>query len=130
MDTSYGVTSLDVGPTRAWFNVAGLDILGTGGETLNIQGYYKYYLDRFYTAVNAVDEHGAQVRRDWLCLWRRPRIQETEPILGRVLQLLVQHHRALQSRRRRTRPLEPDGSRVRSNGTCPPTKWSTPSTST
>ncbi len=52
LDTTYGVTSLDVGPTRAWFSVAGLDILGTGGETLNIQGYYKYYLDRFYTSVN------------------------------------------------------------------------------
>ena len=53
MDTKYGVASLDVGPTRAWFNVAGLDILGTGGETLNLQAYYKQYLDRFYTATDA-----------------------------------------------------------------------------
>jgi TonB-dependent Receptor Plug Domain len=53
MDAKYGVASLEVGPTRAWFDVAGLDIVGTGGETMNIQGYYKYYLDRFYTATNA-----------------------------------------------------------------------------
>ena len=50
LDSQFGVASLAVGPTRAWFNVLGLDILGTGGETFNLQGYYKYYLDRFYTA--------------------------------------------------------------------------------
>jgi hypothetical protein len=51
MDAKYGVKSLNVGPTRAWFNVAGLDIQGTGGETLNLQGYLKNYMSRFYTAV-------------------------------------------------------------------------------
>jgi hypothetical protein len=53
MDSSFGVKSLDVGPTRAWFNVLGLDIKGTGGETLMLQGYYKYYMDRFYTAAGS-----------------------------------------------------------------------------
>jgi hypothetical protein len=53
LDTQYGVSSLNVGPTRAWFNVLGLDILGIGGETLNLQGYTKSYLDRFYTAIDA-----------------------------------------------------------------------------
>ena len=53
MDSSFGVKSLDVGPTRAWFNVLGLDIKGTGGETLMLQGYYKYYVDRFYTAAGS-----------------------------------------------------------------------------
>ncbi len=52
MDTSNGVVSLEVGPTRAWFNVVGLDIVGTGNESLDIQGYYKNYLDRFYTAID------------------------------------------------------------------------------
>jgi len=50
LDTQFGVSSLDVGPTRAWFNVVGLDVLGTGGETLNLQGYTKNYMSRFYTA--------------------------------------------------------------------------------
>ena len=53
LDSQFGVASLSVGPTRAWFNVLGLDVLGTGGETFNLQGYYKYYLDRFYTATTA-----------------------------------------------------------------------------
>jgi hypothetical protein len=61
MDTQYGVSSLQIGPTRAWFNVVGLDILGTGGETLNIQGYTKYYLGRFYTAT---DVSGGTVLKD------------------------------------------------------------------
>jgi hypothetical protein len=62
MDTQFGVISLNLGPTRAWFNVVGLDILGTGGETLNIQGYYKYYLNRFYTATDA--SGGAALKYD------------------------------------------------------------------
>jgi len=53
MDSQNGVLSLELGPTRAWFNVLGIDILGRGGETLNLQGYYKKYLDRFYTAIDA-----------------------------------------------------------------------------
>ena len=61
LDTQFGVSSLDVGPTRAWFNVVGLDVLGTGGETLNLQGYTKYYLNRFYTAGYTVGVPGVRV---------------------------------------------------------------------
>ena len=59
MDTQFGVASLAVGPTRAWFNVLGLDILGAQGETLNLQAYTKYYLSRFYTTTD--DASGATV---------------------------------------------------------------------
>ena len=65
MDTKNGVTSLDLGPTRSWFNVVGLDVQGTGGETLNLQAYYKYYIDRFYTATtNASDPNATVLKYD------------------------------------------------------------------
>lgn len=53
MDTQNGVVSLSLGPTRAWFNVLGLDIQGSQGETLNLEVYTKDYLNRFYTATNS-----------------------------------------------------------------------------
>jgi hypothetical protein len=54
LDTKYGVQSLSVGPSRAWFNVLGFDIGGTGGETLNVQAYSKTYLSRFYDTQDAL----------------------------------------------------------------------------
>jgi hypothetical protein len=50
MDTEYGVKSLDVGPTRAWFNEVGLEAHGREGESLTLEGFTKNYFNRFYTA--------------------------------------------------------------------------------
>jgi hypothetical protein len=52
LDTHNGVQSLQVGPTRAWFNVLGFDANGKDGETLTLQGYVKDYVNRFYTATD------------------------------------------------------------------------------
>jgi hypothetical protein len=56
LDTQYGVKSLEVGPTRAWFNVIGLDAAGTAGETFNFQAYTKNYLGRFYSATDTAGD--------------------------------------------------------------------------
>ncbi len=53
LDTGNGVVSVELGPTRAWFTVLGLDIEGSQGETLNLMLYAKTYLNRFYTATTA-----------------------------------------------------------------------------
>jgi len=55
MDTQYGVKSLEVGPTRAWFNEIGLEAHGHEGESLTLEGFVKDYFNRFYTAT---DESG------------------------------------------------------------------------
>jgi len=53
LDNKYGVKSWEVGPTRAWFNVLGLDATGDGAETLSLQVYTKDYMNRFYSATEA-----------------------------------------------------------------------------
>ena len=55
MDTEYGVKSLDVGPTRAWFNELGLEAHGREGESLTLEGFAKNYFNRFYTATDEND---------------------------------------------------------------------------
>jgi hypothetical protein len=52
MDTHYGVKSLDLGPTRAWFNELGLEAHGHEGESLTFEGFTKSYFNRFYTATD------------------------------------------------------------------------------
>jgi hypothetical protein len=53
LDSENGVKSLDVGPTRAWFNELGFDASGRKGEDLMIEFFTKNYYNRFYTATDA-----------------------------------------------------------------------------
>lgn len=52
IDTSYGLRNFQVGPERAWFNELGLEAKTKDGWTLNLDGYYKSYFDRFYVVGN------------------------------------------------------------------------------
>ena len=52
IDTQYGVTNYQVGPTLAWFNELGLEAVTKDGWTLDLDGYYKSYSDRFYAIAN------------------------------------------------------------------------------
>ena len=56
LDTAYGVKSLDLGPTRAWFNELGFDARGREGEDFLLEGFTKNYYDRFYTATDTAGD--------------------------------------------------------------------------
>jgi hypothetical protein len=48
IDTKYGISNYQVGPTLAWFNELGLDAVTKDGWKLDLDGYYKSYSNRFY----------------------------------------------------------------------------------
>ena len=64
LDTQNGVRSLELGPSRAWFTVLGLDIEGTQGESLNLELYTKTYLNRFYTTATATNANATVLKYD------------------------------------------------------------------
>ena len=47
-DSSMNLADFSISPTRAWFNVAGIDLHGADDWNISLEGYYKYYFDRLY----------------------------------------------------------------------------------
>lgn len=47
-DESFGIESFEVGPNRSWFQVLGAEAETDTGWIFRLEGYYKYYFDRFY----------------------------------------------------------------------------------
>ena len=46
------ISSGTISPTRAWFNVVGLDLHGEDDWKISLEAYYKLYFDRLYAVVD------------------------------------------------------------------------------
>ncbi len=55
-DKDMGIEDFEVGPDRAWFQVAGINLAFAEGVSFQLEGYYKRYFNRLYVTGNLGDD--------------------------------------------------------------------------
>ncbi len=60
-NSSMKVSGDTLSPTRAWFNVLGLDLHGEDGWKISLEGYCKLYHDRIYAVVDESSDPAATI---------------------------------------------------------------------
>jgi hypothetical protein len=64
-DADSDLEDFSIGPSRSWFNVAGISLKGSNGWNASLEGYYKRYFDRLYVVMDeSTDPVSLDARND------------------------------------------------------------------